>query len=141
MFTFDFSLQSQKSRSGRRGARATWQFNGPKGVEGGVFSGRQEACALFWYKNLIKKEGIPPDRQGSADSACRYVADEAEAYSKVENNMKYIGLVYFKDDEFEVATANTQDEAKQVLSAGFDYVAEKNGIMLFRRPKRFSAYV
>jgi len=28
--------------------------------------------------------------------------------------------------------------AKQVLSAGFDYATEKNGIMLFRRPKRFS---
>lgn len=35
--------------------------------------------------------------------------------------MKYIGLVYFKDDEFEVTTATTVDEAKQVLSAGFDY--------------------
>ncbi len=30
------------------------------------------------------------------------------------------------------------EEAKQILSAGFDYVAEKSGIMLFRRPKRFS---
>jgi len=32
------------------------------------------------------------------------------------------------------------DEAKQVLSAGFNYVMEKNGITLFRRPKRFSKY-
>jgi hypothetical protein len=29
-------------------------------------------------------------------------------------------------------------DAKQVLSTDFDYVTEKNGIMLFRRPKRFS---
>jgi len=27
-----------------------------------------------------------------------------------------------------------------VLAAGFDFVAEKAGIMLFRRPKRFSFY-
>jgi hypothetical protein len=27
------------------------------------------------------------------------------------------------------------------LSAGFDYVTEKNGIMVFRRPKRFSNVV
>jgi hypothetical protein len=53
--------------------------------------------------------------------------------------MKYIGMIHFKDDEFEVTTATTVEEAKQVLSAGFDYVTEKSGIMLFRRPKRFSA--
>jgi hypothetical protein len=52
--------------------------------------------------------------------------------------MKYVGMIYFKHDEFEVTTATTVDEAKQVLIAGFDYVTEKNGIMLFRRPKRFS---
>ena len=42
-----------------------------------------------------------------------------------------------KDDEFEVTAATTVDEAKKILSAGFDYVTEKNGIMLFRKPKRF----
>lgn len=36
------------------------------------------------------------------------------------------------------ATAITVEEAKQVLKAGFDYVTEKNGIVLFKRPKRFS---
>jgi len=51
--------------------------------------------------------------------------------------MKYIGMIYFKDDEFEVTTATTIEEAKQVFSAGFDYVAQKDSIMLFRRPKRF----
>jgi hypothetical protein len=33
------------------------------------------------------------------------------------------------------------EEAKKVLSVGFEYVTEKTGIMLFRRPKRFSAHV
>ncbi|OGD46870.1 hypothetical protein A3K79_03845 [Candidatus Bathyarchaeota archaeon RBG_13_46_16b] len=61
-------------------------------------------------------------------------------HKRIENTMKYIGLIHFKDDEFEVATATTVEEAKQVLSAGFDYVTEKSGIMLFKRPKRFSAY-
>lgn len=62
-------------------------------------------------------------------------------HKRIENTMKYFGLVHFKDDEFEVTTATTVEEAKQVLSAGFNYVTEKNGIMLFRRPKKFSAYV
>jgi hypothetical protein len=34
--------------------------------------------------------------------------------------MKCVGLVDFKDDEFEVANATIVDEARQVLSAGFD---------------------
>ena len=59
---------------------------------------------------------------------------------RVENTMKYIGMIHFKDDEFEVTSATTVEEAKQILSAGFDYVTEKNGIMLFRKPKRFSKY-
>jgi hypothetical protein len=58
-------------------------------------------------------------------------------HKNIRNTMKYIGLINFKDDEFEVVTATTVEEAKQVLSGGFDYVTEKNGIMLFRRPKRF----
>jgi hypothetical protein len=29
------------------------------------------------------------------------------------------------------------EEAKQALIAGFNYITEKGGIMLFRRPKRF----
>jgi hypothetical protein len=46
-------------------------------------------------------------------------------------------MIHFKDDEFEVTTATTVEEAKQILRAGFDYVTQKDSIMLFRRPKRF----
>jgi len=31
------------------------------------------------------------------------------------------------------------EEAKELLKVGFDYITEKNGIMLFRRPKRFGS--
>ncbi len=62
-------------------------------------------------------------------------------HKRMENSMKYGGMIAFKDDQFEGTTTTTVEEAKQVLSAGFDYVTEKNGIMLFRRPKRFSKYV
>ena len=58
-----------------------------------------------------------------------------------ENTMKYIGMIDFKDDKFEVTTANTIEEAKKAISIGFEYVTEKNGIMLFRRPNRFSQYL
>jgi hypothetical protein len=31
----------------------------------------------------------------------------------------------------------SEEEAKTILPAGFEYVTEKNGIMPFRKPKRF----
>jgi len=58
-------------------------------------------------------------------------------HKRIENTMKYISMIHFKDDQFEVTTATTIEEAKQVLSAGFDYITQKDSIMLFRRPKRF----
>jgi hypothetical protein len=61
-------------------------------------------------------------------------------HKRIENTMKYISMIHFKNDEFEVTTATTVEEAKKVLEAGFDYITEKTGIMLFRRPKRFSKY-
>ena len=62
-------------------------------------------------------------------------------HKDVKSTMKYIGMIHFKDDEFDVTTATTIDEAKTILAAGYDYVTEKNGIMLFRKPKRFSVSV
>ena len=56
-------------------------------------------------------------------------------HKEIKNTMKYIGMIHFKDDEFDVTTATTVEEAKQVLSAGFEYVTEKDGIMLFRSQK------
>jgi hypothetical protein len=40
-------------------------------------------------------------------------------HKKVENTMKYIGMVHFKDDEFEVATATTIEEAQNLGKSGF----------------------
>ena len=59
-------------------------------------------------------------------------------HKRIDNTMKYIHMIHFKDDEFEVGSATTVEEAKKLLTVGFDYVTEKDGIMLFRRPKRFS---
>lgn len=58
-------------------------------------------------------------------------------HKSVLNSMKYIHMLNFKDDEFEVTAATDIEEAKKILSAGFDYVTQKDGIMLFRKPKRF----
>ena len=59
-------------------------------------------------------------------------------HKHIQNTMVYTQLVQFKDDEFDVETATTVEEAKTLLKAGFDYIAEKDGIMLFRRPQKFA---
>lgn len=58
-------------------------------------------------------------------------------HKNIQNTMKYTQLVHFENDEFEVAAATNIEEAKQLLAVGFNYITEKNDIMLFRRPKRF----
>ena len=60
------------------------------------------------------------------------------SHKKIESTMKYTQLIQFEEDEFDVATATSIEEAKELLAVGFNYITEKNGIMLFRKPKRFN---
>jgi len=60
-------------------------------------------------------------------------------HKRIENTMKYIHMVSFKDDEFDVATATTIEEIKQLLAAGFEKADELNNIHIYTRPKRFNA--
>jgi len=48
--------------------------------------------------------------------------------------------VHFKDDEFDVATATTVEEAKELATTGFDYFTTMNGVQIFRKPKMFQKY-
>ena len=54
------------------------------------------------------------------------------------STLKYTQLIQFEDDEFDVATATNIEEAKELLAVGFNYITEKDNVMLFRRPKRFN---
>jgi hypothetical protein len=58
-------------------------------------------------------------------------------YKRIENTMKYIHMIQFKDEDYDVATATTVEEVKQLASAGFEKFDEMNGIHVFRRPKKF----
>jgi hypothetical protein len=62
-------------------------------------------------------------------------------HKRVENTMKYIDLAKVRskgvNDECDVVTANSPEEMKQVLGAGFQFIAEKFGIMWFTRPRLF----
>lgn len=52
--------------------------------------------------------------------------------------MKYIHMLNFKDDEYDVATATTVEEIKHLAEAGFQKFDEINRIHIFRHPKRFN---
>ncbi len=62
-------------------------------------------------------------------------------HKRVENYMKYIGLLNFKDDEFEETTATTPEEIRALGKAGWMKYDEAtfNGIKMhfYRKPKRF----
>ena len=58
-------------------------------------------------------------------------------HRRVENTMKYIGRIHFKDDRFDIATATTEDEIKQLGASGYEKYDEHNGVHFYRKPKRF----
>ena len=55
----------------------------------------------------------------------------------VENTMKYIGRIQFKNDRFDIATATNEEEIKQLGATGFEKYDEHNGIHFYRKPKVF----
>jgi integrase len=61
-------------------------------------------------------------------------------HKEIKSTMKYTQLVQFKDDEFDVSAATSLEEDKDLLKAGFEYVTERGGIKLYRRPKKFGNY-
>jgi hypothetical protein len=44
-------------------------------------------------------------------------------------------LVTFEGDEYHIATAKTIKEDEELLSAGFEYVTEREGIKIYRKRK------
>jgi hypothetical protein len=57
-------------------------------------------------------------------------------HKRIENTMKYIHMIQFKDEDYDVATATTVEEVKQFACAGFEKFDEMNGIHVFKRPKK-----
>jgi len=50
-------------------------------------------------------------------------------------------IICFKEGDYDVATATNLEEDQQLLKVGFEYVTERNGIKLYRRPKTFKKYM
>jgi Mn-dependent DtxR family transcriptional regulator len=61
-------------------------------------------------------------------------------HKKVENTMKYIHTIQFRDEDFEIAIVTTEEEIKHLEQAGFVKYDEMRGIHFYRKPKRFGVY-
>jgi integrase len=57
------------------------------------------------------------------------------SHRKIENTLIYTQLVDFETDDYHSATAETIDEAKKLVEAGFEYVCTHESYMLFRKRK------
>jgi hypothetical protein len=77
-------------------------------------------------------------RYDALSSNPKHPVSEEIAWTQENREYHEVQAAYqFKDDEYKVTCATTVEEAKTVLMAGFESLTEKNGIMLFRKPKRF----
>jgi integrase len=58
-------------------------------------------------------------------------------HKQIANTMKYIHTIQLKDDDFEISTATTPEEVKQLGQSGFVKYDEMNGMHFYRKPKKF----
>ena len=57
-------------------------------------------------------------------------------HKNINNTLVYTHLVQFEpEDNFTCRVANTIDDAKNLIEAGFDYVCDINDAKLFRKRK------
>jgi len=56
-------------------------------------------------------------------------------HRNIESTLIYTHLIDFEGDEYHSAVAKSVEEARKLLETGFEYVCQKDDIMLFRKRK------
>jgi len=56
-------------------------------------------------------------------------------HRKIGTTLIYTQLLNITDDEYTCKTASNVKQAKELIEAGFQHVADKDGFMLFRKRK------
>ncbi len=56
-------------------------------------------------------------------------------HKRIENTLLYTQLIQFESDEYHSAVAETTDEARKLIEAGFEYVCTHENSMHFRKRK------
>jgi len=63
--------------------------------------------------------------------------EKALRHRVIQSTMKYIGLLEFKDDDWEVPTATTVEEIKHLASLGYQKFDEFQSVHVLRKPQKF----
>ena len=56
-------------------------------------------------------------------------------HKDIKTTLIYTQLIQFERDDFHSAVAETVDEVRKMIEAGFEYVCTHNNVMLFRKRK------
>lgn len=56
-------------------------------------------------------------------------------HRNIESTLVYTHLIDFEGDEYHSAIAKSVEDARKLLETGFEYVCQKDDIMLFRKRK------
>jgi len=64
---------------------------------------------------------------------------KALRHKNIKNTMKYINLINFQENEYDVETAETPEEAKKLATVGYEKFDEFQGVHIYRKPKLFDS--
>jgi hypothetical protein len=56
-------------------------------------------------------------------------------HKNINNTLLYTQLINFESDEYHSAVAETPEESRKLIEAGFEYVATQEGTLLYRKRK------
>jgi integrase len=56
-------------------------------------------------------------------------------HRNIESTLVYTQLISFESDEYHSTVASTVEEGRKLLEEGFEYVCQKDELMLFRKRK------
>jgi hypothetical protein len=56
-------------------------------------------------------------------------------HKNINNTMVYTQLVNFESDNYTTRISDAFKEDRELIEAGFEYVTERNGVKIYRKPK------
>ncbi len=57
------------------------------------------------------------------------------SHKNINNTLLYSQIINFENDDYYCRTAKTLREDQELIEAGFEYVAEREGTEIYRKPK------
>jgi hypothetical protein len=56
-------------------------------------------------------------------------------HKNINNTMLYTQLVNFESDNYTTRVSDSVKEDRELIEAGFEYITERNGVKIYRKPK------